>query len=1231
MQISLKSQSSLEYLLVMGIGIFILVAAISYAIYYQVGYNSAGSVQNLQLAATSISNAVNAVSNSGIGSIQQFTFTSSGLDLTSSICNTSLSLNYAGKEASQSLQMYTTGVLPINPGTYTAYVKSVKVNGITEAQLSVNLPISYISTSYIYNPSSIFYNVSFLDGSDNLVGNVNFTLIIYNNDKIIAEQNETTISGYYSGSISPSSGQFLPNSVAEIYVSSLGIISPSCFLPQELLVVPSNIINYVPLTITNSQNAPTVSPFQQKVVIDSAEYQQYEASNLSNVEFFYPNGTVINSWLESGNSNTAASTIYWLKISGILAHSSETVYLGFASKSTNLFNTTNDGEAPQLSSTYAEYDDGANVFNFYDNFAGTALSSQWTSSSTSSYSIKVDDGLTISLPSGAAAGGAYVNSVNAVVGNNIILQGLINQGDESTTNERGLIGASISNSVYQVWDNGGSSGDTIVGWSAGKDNVGNIIQAMSVLNGAYTYLNSISSNSNLNIYSVFVSDSTVGTYVNDGSVSTTTTDVPPKPLYISLSDYSTGGGAAVNSFYQWIRTRAYPPNGVMPSVTIGSVQPQIVVFVNGVKDGNNGIADSTTMNITAFGIKSSHIGLMINGTIVSQLGSASLSYQKPMSPGLYNITVFSNQSNLANQTYWEAVAAIPKGITNFVPVSITNQQNVATPAVFQQNLSIDSFLYKNFENSSLNNVEFFSPSGSTISSWLQSGDIAYFNGSAYAVLPENYPYNMGTSFTISVWFKTTGQGVIIGNGNSANPGSSGCYSPTIFVNKNGDIAGGDWIGSEPFDTNYFVANGKWTEVTITQTPTEQILYVNGNEIASASGTPQACSPTYWSIGTGHSGWVGTDTSSPEYNFTGSISNVQFYNQVFTPSKVASLYDKGLAASPLTNSGLIAWYLLSGNVSQQNGHNAPTVTGSIQFKGVSSASTSTNYWIKTGSIQPRESYIVFVGFSLPNVSLFNNTNDGEAPQLSSTYGEYDNGKNVFLEYGNFVNGMGFDGWTEAVTSGSFTPLATNEGIEMINDTGGEGTHITPPNPLVEEPVIAEYSWKFSEGPSDGEILSLFGNPSSLTGPPVVTCGGGNLALGDSVMLMLEEVGMNCSGKYIPAILDNVNDKIISTVNNLPSITPQNYTERLTIVNSTFAEAGAFNFSEVYPVSEFSSLNIPINMEGVIPSVFNYPTMMIAAGSGGGYTYQYIQWAVVRAYPPNGIMPVETSGYINGNPN
>ncbi len=286
-----------------------------------------------------------------------------------------------------------------------------------------------------------------------------------------------------------------------------------------------------------------------------------------------------------------------------------------------------------------------------------------------------------------------------------------------------------------------------------------------------------------------------------------------------------------------------------------------------------------------------------------------------------------------------------------------------------------------------------------------------------------------------------------------------------------------------------------------------------------------------------------------------------------------------------------------------------------------------YWIKTESIPASSSITVYMGFAPTSTNLFNTVNVGEAPTLSATYGQYDDGQNVFLEYGDFLNGAGFDGWTPYVTSGSFTPLATSNGIEMTNDSTSEGTHILPPNPLTEEPVIVEYSWNFYGGtsPTDGEILSLFGNIESLSGAPVVTCGGANVAPADSVMLMVEPVGMNCSGKYIPAILDNVNNKIISTVNDLPSITPQTYTEKFIVSSSIYAEGGVINKSS--SLGNFSHLGIPITMQGSIPSAFNYPTLMVAAGTGGDYDYNYIRWLIARAYPPNGVMPSVTFGTVS----
>ena len=158
------------------------------------------------------------------------------------------------------------------------------------------------------------------------------------------------------------------------------------------------------LTITNSQTTATPSPFQQMInVTSSTPGWAYISQDFGqNVEFFYPNGTVIPSWLENYTSTHA---IWWVKVGSIPASSSITIYMGFAPSSTNLFNSNNIGEAPQLSPTYAEYDDGANIFNYYTNFAGTSLPSGWgvTQYGGSPFSYTVDNGLLLQTGSSGLA------------------------------------------------------------------------------------------------------------------------------------------------------------------------------------------------------------------------------------------------------------------------------------------------------------------------------------------------------------------------------------------------------------------------------------------------------------------------------------------------------------------------------------------------------------------------------------------------------------------------------------------------------------------------------------------------------------------------------------------------------------------------------------------------------------------------------------------------------------
>jgi hypothetical protein len=145
-----------------------------------------------------------------------------------------------------------------------------------------------------------------------------------------------------------------------------------------------------------------VTAYQQEINISNSnpiwKYINFTPGYVaSNVVFFYRNGTVIPSWLETyAPSHSPPYLLFWVKLPGVAAGSSMDVYVGVAGEGTNYYGEYHGlvGEAPQLSPTYGEYDSGANVFNFYDDFAGTSLNAKlWNVSSATGYT--VNNGLTV--------------------------------------------------------------------------------------------------------------------------------------------------------------------------------------------------------------------------------------------------------------------------------------------------------------------------------------------------------------------------------------------------------------------------------------------------------------------------------------------------------------------------------------------------------------------------------------------------------------------------------------------------------------------------------------------------------------------------------------------------------------------------------------------------------------------------------------------------------------------
>ena len=304
---------------------------------------------------------------------------------------------------------------------------------------------------------------------------------------------------------------------------------------------------YTPITLTNSQSQATPSNFQQLI--------QTALLYPNGVRFWSPTDGWLHAWLESISSGTAT---IWLKIpSSIPANGTYQLYI--IQDSTLPMNGVYWGEAPQLSSTYAQYDNGANVFNNYWNFAGTSLPSSLTAEGTTS-NIAINNGITFS-----GSSDALVRSTNAIPYPQIA-DALI-QTSTSADYPSAVIGESTTTTMIDNaygWLQNGYAWDYYGGaWRLEyitTNNARNIV--------GYVTANMVAGD----VYSiVWVAVGNEKTYINYisqvNAVDTTISSIGNYYAYLGFDTSSTSSYTA-----QWLRTRAYPPNGIMPTASFGASQ-----------------------------------------------------------------------------------------------------------------------------------------------------------------------------------------------------------------------------------------------------------------------------------------------------------------------------------------------------------------------------------------------------------------------------------------------------------------------------------------------------------------------------------------------------------------------------------------------------------------------------------------------------------------------------------
>ena len=172
-----------------------------------------------------------------------------------------------------------------------------------------------------------------------------------------------------------------------------------------------------------------------------------------------------------------------------------------------------------------------------------------------------------------------------------------------------------------------------------------------------------------------------------------------------------------------------------------------------------------------------------------------------------------------------------------------------------------------------------------------NGSFIFDGSDDYIRLPTNF-FNpdSGSPFTVSIWFKTSTPGVILGQQNTINPGTISGYVPAIYIDTNGKLRTSCFWGGSTTNqslSSISVNDNKWHQVSVTFESSSHKSYVDGMLFDTISKNQVSYSVTYYYfIGSGtNAAWP----SAGNMTLTGNISNFIFYNKALTATEIFQNY------------------------------------------------------------------------------------------------------------------------------------------------------------------------------------------------------------------------------------------------------------------------------------------------------------------------------------------------------
>jgi hypothetical protein len=344
-----------------------------------------------------------------------------------------------------------------------------------------------------------------------------------------------------------------------------GICSGNNFT-LNLTVKSSSMSYYVQtVTINNSQSSSTPTIFQLMLRVNTSSLitARHMRNDCGDIIFADSDSTtLLNSWIESGINS--ASTLIWVKVpSSIPANSSKTIYMYYGNVSST-FDGNYSGEAPQISISYGQYDNGANVFSYFDNFSGNSLSGKW---SVNGITYSVNNGFTATATT-VEPGYIVDNSYNVYSGSIVDFYG-------QTYQSGGWVDVGIgtaysgTNVPHLAISGGGTTGEGQECGPAG------IVGSNRNGNSVSCTMNPFATGPTTDIWSIYA-QATFAIYLeNYANPQAVSGSMPSYPLHPALIQANAG-----NFYYvytdpetvQWYRIRNAPPNNIMPVVSFGIEQ-----------------------------------------------------------------------------------------------------------------------------------------------------------------------------------------------------------------------------------------------------------------------------------------------------------------------------------------------------------------------------------------------------------------------------------------------------------------------------------------------------------------------------------------------------------------------------------------------------------------------------------------------------------------------------------